>query len=88
MCNEYLELDRELYADLEDTLKGLQRYANAARGRLVDCGSAYLGNNLVALAESALDQLARIEVVQDDDHPDLERATILEDLYEKEEQHG
>jgi len=63
---ERLELDRELYADLEETLKGLKRYAVAARGRLVDHGCAYLGNNLVALAESAYDQLKRIEVVQED----------------------
>lgn len=61
-----LELDRELYADLEETLKGLKRYAAAARSRLVDHGCAYIGNNLVALAESAYDQLKRIEVVQED----------------------
>jgi len=63
---EHLELVREGYADLEDTLKTLKRYAAAARERLVDNGSAYIGNNLVTLAESAYDQLKRVEVVQGD----------------------
>ena len=55
-------IEQPSYGDLLDTVRGLQRYARAARQYL----PLHLGTNLVELSTDALDLVLRAECVQED----------------------
>lgn len=55
-------IEQPSYGDLLDTVRGLQRYARAARQYL----PLHLGTNLVELSVDALDLVLRAECVRDD----------------------
>ena len=55
-------IEQPSYSDLLDTVRGLQRYARAARQYL----PLHLGTNLVELSTDALDLVLRAECVQED----------------------
>jgi hypothetical protein len=54
-------IEQPSYGDLLDTVRGLQRYARAARQYL----PLHLGTNLVELSTAAVDLVLRAEVVED-----------------------
>jgi hypothetical protein len=55
-------IEQPSYGDLLDTVRGIQRYARAARQYL----PLHLGTNLVELSTDALDLVLRAECVQED----------------------
>jgi len=55
-------IEQPSYGDLLDTVRGLQRYARAARHYL----PLHLGTNLVELSTDALDLVLRAECVRED----------------------
>jgi len=55
-------IEQPSYGDLLDTVRGLQRYARAARQYL----PLHLGTNLVELSTDALDLVLRAECVRED----------------------
>jgi hypothetical protein len=54
-------IEQPSYGDLLDTVRGLQRYARAARQYL----PLHLGTNLVELSTAAMDLVLRAEVVEE-----------------------
>ena len=61
-----MTIEQPSYGDLLDTVKGLQRYARAARQYL----PLHLGTNLVELSTEALDLVLRAEVVTENHFAD------------------
>lgn len=55
-------IEQPCYAELLDTVRGIKRYANAARPYC----PLHLGTNLMELARDAEDILLRAEVVNDE----------------------
>ncbi len=70
-------VEQPSYGDLLDTVRGLQRYARAARQYL----PLHLGTNLVELSVDALDLVLRAECVQEDAASSLTDVDI-EDMWE------
>jgi hypothetical protein len=71
-------IEQPSYGDLLDTVRGLQRYARAARQYL----PLYLGTNLVELSTDALDLVLRAECVQEDAASAL-TAVDVETMYQQ-----
>jgi hypothetical protein len=76
-------IEQPSYGDLLDTVRGLQRYARAARQYL----PLHLGTNLVELSTAAVDLVLRAECVQEDAASAL-TAVDVELMYQEEQARG
>jgi hypothetical protein len=68
--------------ELKTILTGLKAYIYMSRPCLDNHGRSYLGNNMVALIEQAVDQRARDEAAEDEKVYDL--AAEIDRVYDEE----